>query len=873
MRPAPLLACLVCGLAAPAALAQVDSFFAPPETRGRLSVRLHPMENVTAGSTRLVTFGVPFTRGSISAAGLSTLRVLKGAVEVPAFVEQLTPWRSATSAGLDDTSVRVARVQIQYAFTTLYPGFEEIEVEWGIQPRSQSLPSLQNPRLGWHLVTAGSFVAVDGVHEPDVFALLPKAHLSKGALRPMRMLPLDDSVLEARDDPAVMDATEHWPGQIEQDHAAKNNFYTHINEDAAGLPAGVLCPYKAPASEGEPWLFDRASTMFVLHLRSGYLKPLREAVRAAEYYRLKLYPPGTSPASAVGCFSLKNPNPGGYIGSNGTMYVYAESLAYLHWLTGDPQAAAAVPWTVSCHEANWETIMRWTPTYPSWTERHNAIRLLTNTVAWELTGDTAIRDRVMGWAGDLIWHQDGAGGQIPANRLDGALYHYGSQHGDGTPGNLVASSWMSALLNDAMVRLYASTERVDVARFIKRLGRWQKGALVFDAQHQYDSGGPLWYPRYMIALDGTPDATDGDVADEHALEVATNIAWGDYFGRLLGEPDASLTPRAVDVYTTYDWSVNYWIRPTAPPANTAFRVTPWRKWNWEHRPSGHLSWLFAQNARALKGDVNRDLKTDLYFSHPATGQARVWSMDGSARLSESAISPNPASAAWQVGGVDDFDRDGGNDLVFWNATTGAVEFWLMNGATRVGSPVPISNAPTLATTWKLSATADFDGDRQPDLLWRNVATQKLQVWTLNGTARTATLTPNPDQAVDANWEVVAALDYNRDGATDLLWYNRSSGKIVLWFLDAGLIRLTGQFTNPANAGDANWKVLAGGDYGLGAALTGTPVAGSRDIVWRNATSGNLVVWHMDLAGNRTGGGFTNPAAPTDPLNWTVAGPR
>ena len=365
MRPAARLLCLAWGLAATPALAQVDSFFAPPETRGRLTVRLHPMENITAGSQRLVTFGVPFTRGSISAAGLATLRVLKGATELPAFVEQLTPWRHASNPAVDGASVRVARVQIQYAFTTLYPGYEEVQVEWGYQGRAQSLPSLQNPRTGWHLATSGSFVAGDGVFEPDVYAVFPKAHLAKGALRPMRMLPIDDSVPEAREDPAVMDATEHWPGQVELDHAFKNNIYTHVNEDAPGLPAGVLCPYKDPAAEGEPWLFDRASAMFVLHLRSGYLKPLREAVRAAEYYRLELYPPGTSPASAVGCFSLKNPDPAGYIGSNGTMYVYAESLAYLHWLTGDPQAATAIPWTVSCHEANWETIMRWTPTYPS----------------------------------------------------------------------------------------------------------------------------------------------------------------------------------------------------------------------------------------------------------------------------------------------------------------------------------------------------------------------------------------------------------------------------------------------------------------------------------------------------------------------------
>ena len=101
MRPVPLLACLTWALAGLPALAQVDSFFAPPESRGRLTLRLHPMENVGAGSPRLVTFGVPFTRGSIGASGLATLRVLKGNVELPAFVEQLTPWRHATNPAVE----------------------------------------------------------------------------------------------------------------------------------------------------------------------------------------------------------------------------------------------------------------------------------------------------------------------------------------------------------------------------------------------------------------------------------------------------------------------------------------------------------------------------------------------------------------------------------------------------------------------------------------------------------------------------------------------------------------------------------------------------------------------------------------------------
>ncbi len=61
--------------------------------------------------------------------------------------------------------------------------------------------------------------------------------------------------------------------------------------------------------------------------------------------------------------------------------------------------------------------------------------------------------------------------------------------------------------------------------------------------------------------------------------------------------------------------------------------------------------------------------------------------------------------------------------------------------------------------------------------------------------------------------------------------------------------------------------MATGDYGKGAGgLFGTP-----DIDWQNATSGNLVVWHMDFAGNRTSGLFTTPNNPG--AGWNLVGPR
>ena len=209
-----------------------------------------------------------------------------------------------------------------------------------------------------------------------------------------------------------------------------------------------------------------------------------------------------------------------------------------------------------------------------------------------------------------------------------------------------------------------------------------------------------------------------------------------------------------------------------------------------------------------------------------------------------------------LAGVDDFDADLLDEVVSRTAA-GAVYL----------DYSPLTGAPTLALNWKLSATGDFDADGKADILWRNTTSQKLVVWTMNGSAKIGNIIPSPDQAVDANWEVAAAADFNGDGHRDLLWYNQTTGKIVLWFMNGSVQRITGQFTNPATVGNNNWKVLAAGDFGKGPG----GLYDTQDVVWQNDTSKKIVVWFMDLAGNRTGGTFTSP----DILFawYTLAGPR
>jgi hypothetical protein len=571
----------------------VEPFFAPAVSAGSLVVRLHPTEEVEPGSPRLITFGVPLPRASVTPAALANLRVLDGGVEIPAFVEALTPWRHATDPSHDGTSVRVVRIQIQRAFAVSQPAFETVTVEWGGAARTQNR-AFVDPRSAWHLVTTGTFVEDDGVFEPDVYAVLPASWLTRGAITGRRLRALDPSVSEARDDPDDMDDVATWPGLSEMDHAVKNNFYSVINEDDPLVTPANQCPYKSDATgvRGEPWLYDRAATMFDLYLRGGSFKALREATRHAEYYRLKLYPPGTVPANAVGIFRLKAPNPGAITGANDAMYSYAECLADLHWLTGDDLARAAIPWVVQAQETHTEAT-RWDEDLDGWTERHTAFRLLANTVAYEVFGTVTYRDRMLSQSADFRWHQDGAGGQLPADRLDGALYHYGHQHGDGTDDALVASSWMSALTADAMTRAYAFTEDPATALFVRRLAVWEKEALQLSDDPLYAEDGPIWHGAYMVAIDGSPDPADGYEVAEHSLSIAATIAWGDYFARLAGAPDPELAEAVRRLYATYDLSVNYWVRPAGPGSGLpAFRVSPWRKWAWEHRTGGALSFTF-----------------------------------------------------------------------------------------------------------------------------------------------------------------------------------------------------------------------------------------------------------------------------------------
>jgi hypothetical protein len=546
----------------------VQPYVAPAVAAGGIDIDLHAIESVPANTPVVASFGVPFPRGSIATTGLAQVRVLDGGDEIAAWVEGLTPWRHRNNPALDGTSWRVVLVQVEVGFANPAQA-RRIRVEWGGAPRTLNRPSRGSRATLWAPVTSGSFAPADSVLEPRVYATLPPAWLAQGVLRHTRTLPFDPSNGPQRDDPATMDGIANWPGTQEAERALKNNFYNVINEDDPGVTPANQCPYKTAF---EPWLYDRAATMHTLYLRSGFLKPLREAVRHSEFYRARL--------NASGGFSL-NPSD--------NKYSFNESLAYTYWLTGDETFLPAIDSTAGAHDS---TVHAWTQNLGFWTERSVAFKLMAHLIDWEVTGSSARRASVDAMVTALAAHQDGVPAGIPVSRIDGGWYHTGAQHGDWDPAAYGASTWMTALLTDALRRAYQSGEDITTAQMIRRSGSFLRTALRTGAS-QY--GGSTLAPRYVIEHDGTDFASTSPIHDEeHALDVVAALAWADWFGALLDQRDPLLAADIAQLYGTYDVGVNFWIRPAGPASGLpAFRVTPWRKWGWEHRSSDGLSWALA----------------------------------------------------------------------------------------------------------------------------------------------------------------------------------------------------------------------------------------------------------------------------------------
>jgi phosphodiesterase/alkaline phosphatase D-like protein/predicted nucleic acid-binding Zn ribbon protein len=174
----------------------------------------------------------------------------------------------------------------------------------------------------------------------------------------------------------------------------------------------------------------------------------------------------------------------------------------------------------------------------------------------------------------------------------------------------------------------------------------------------------------------------------------------------------------------------------------------------------------------------------------------------------------------------DFNGDSKSDIL-WRSDIGGVSMWQMNGSTVTSTS--LTSTPNLATSWKSAGTGDFNGDGKSDILWRNDS-GAVAVWTMNGsTVLSSSLTSTATLAT--SWKAAGTGDFDGDGKSDILWRN-DSGAVAIWKMD-GTTAVSSLTSTPTLA--TGWKAAGTGDFNGD---------GKSDILWRN-DDGSVALWQMN----------------------------
>jgi hypothetical protein len=215
-----------------------------------------------------------------------------------------------------------------------------------------------------------------------------------------------------------------------------------------------------------------------------------------------------------------------------------------------------------------------------------------------------------------------------------------------------------------------------------------------------------------------------------------------------------------------------------------------------------LSWRIVGS-----GDFDGDGKADLLWQNDATGQVVVWYMNGLVRRDFVILSPVVTDVYWKIKAVGDFNEDGFPDILWRHLTTGHVVVWIMNGVTRVNfffvDPPVVADAG-----WNIVGAADFNGDVRTDILWQHDGTGSLLVWYMHGLGRTSFSFLSPNAVPDPNWRIRGVANYRGDGSVDLLWRNLATDSVVIWTMN-GVTRTSVDYTVPAGAGTGPnpWQIF------------------------------------------------------------------
>lgn len=521
-----------------------------------VSATIHPANSVRVGEIVRISFGLPFSEGSLEDPG--RIRILDATGnEVPAVADPLVKWVDR-NAGVTLKSWRSVLVQFEWRFSDIKP--QQIRVEWGGGARTRSLNNVVPPGKDWIAVDDREYPATAKVREPRVYTTLPAEYLVQAGIFPETM-------------PFAKKSRHGDFSFINEAHV--KFFSTAVNDVGPGIKESEKINY---LTDNEPWLYDRATVFFRTYVRSGRLEHLRAAHRAADFYAMHV--------DANGYFDIKR--------EHDAKYSYSESMFTDMLLFGNRahlgkiEDVTRATSQVRLHYANPEHF---------WTERHVAYRVLNAVVAYEATGKDAYIKRAREDIASLISMQTNPPEFIPSRlRREGCFVHTALSHGEGNADEYVCSPWMSVLIIGAMQRYDWYGKDRKIAESVMRLADFVLGSGSRVDGKWIDGPRPN-QPRIPYYLATQEKVLEGDPwADkEHALDVSKITALAHFYAKRFTDPRAEAYRRGtLELIGSARANLAQWIRTDGPSyGKPVYRLSPPRKFNWWFYPYHDIEYLLA----------------------------------------------------------------------------------------------------------------------------------------------------------------------------------------------------------------------------------------------------------------------------------------
>lgn len=536
---------------------QDHQLFVQVPSSGSIQVTLHPNTTVELHKPVNVSFGVPFPRSTLSDTTLVSISDADNS-ELPSRIKATSQWRSLNNK-INVDSIRSIIVTTQ----VIFPSHKavNIQVNYG-KKHKRYLEKNINIINTREAISAGpnptEYATKENIMEPKVYATLPPQWLGACLLR-SRTLSMGKT-----------------PDLSWFDEAFTRFSETAINQVSKAVKAENLIDYQ---QQFEPWLYDRAMTLYGIYIRTGKLKWLRHAHRATQFYAKHI--------TDNGFFDKKK----GYKNSppNDLKYSYGQALFINLMLMGDTSHIVKIE-AIAKAAQQWKAGYSYQTKRPIlWTERHQAFALLAALTAWEATGKQRYALRV----NSMVKKTFSQTLNPPAKwKPEGCPMHTYKDHEGFGSSDPVCSSWMNALLAEAVFRYYIHSDDNNALEFLSGLSRYYEGS----GTYIWNKGGAmqgLRMPHYLSSnvFKRYPNGNWDDF--HHACDVAAASARSAWALKKLGRNSQSINKITLELLQSCRYSFDYMHRQNADTkyGKTVWRLSVPRQYNWWFGSTLDLSWL------------------------------------------------------------------------------------------------------------------------------------------------------------------------------------------------------------------------------------------------------------------------------------------